>query len=52
LNADPTMSLVLDRVVAAGGQILTPRVALPEGMGFFAHILDTEGNRVGLHATQ
>jgi len=25
-------------------------VTLPEGMGCFAHIIDSEGNRVGLHA--
>jgi hypothetical protein len=50
LNADPTLSLVMDRVAAAGGKVLVPRVELPEGMGVFAHILDTEGNRIGLHA--
>jgi predicted enzyme related to lactoylglutathione lyase len=37
-------------VEPAGGKISLPRTALPEGMGFYAHILDTEGNRVGLHA--
>jgi predicted enzyme related to lactoylglutathione lyase len=26
------------------------RVALPEGLGFMAHMLDVDGNRVGLHA--
>ena len=25
-------------------------VQLPDGMGFFAHIADPDGNRVGLHA--
>jgi hypothetical protein len=50
LNADPTLSSVVDRVAAAGGKVLVPRVELPEGMGVFAHILDTEGNRIGLHA--
>jgi hypothetical protein len=52
LNADPTLSEVIDRVAPAGGKVLIPRVELPEGMGVFAHILDTEGNRIGLHATQ
>ena len=50
LNADPTLSAVVDRVASAGGTVLVPRVELPEGMGIFAHILDTEGNRIGLHA--
>jgi len=39
---------VLDRVQAHGGDTLVPRTALPEGMGFFAQFLDSEGNRVGL----
>jgi predicted enzyme related to lactoylglutathione lyase len=41
---------VLERVSAAGGKALIPRTALPPGMGYFARILDTEGNQVGLHA--
>ncbi|QOF80713.1 VOC family protein [Variovorax sp. 38R] len=41
---------VLSRVAAAGGQIVAPKSALPPGMGFIAHLRDTEGNEVGLHA--
>jgi len=40
----------LSRVVPAGGKVDTPRTALPEGMGFIAHFIDSEGNRVGLHS--
>ncbi|KAB0580807.1 VOC family protein [Ideonella dechloratans] len=40
----------LARLAQAGGQILTPRVDLPDGMGSFVHFQDSEGNRVGLHA--
>jgi uncharacterized protein len=50
LNAAPSLDAVLARVEAAGGRIATPRTELPQGMGAFAHIVDTEGNRVGLHA--
>lgn len=50
LNADPVLADVLARVEQAGGKVVLPRTALPEGMGYYAHILDTEGNRVGLHA--
>lgn len=50
LNADPLLDPVLARVGKAGGRVALPRTALPEGMGFFALIEDTEGNRVGLHA--
>jgi predicted enzyme related to lactoylglutathione lyase len=50
LNADPVLEDVLKRVTPAGGKIIVPRTDLPEGMGCFAQIIDSEGNRVGLHA--
>ncbi|MFL6663475.1 MAG: VOC family protein [Rhizobacter sp.] len=50
LNAEPSLDAALARVEAAGGRIVTPKVQLPGDMGAFAHIVDTEGNRVGLHA--
>jgi uncharacterized protein len=50
LNADPSLDAALARVTAAGGKVLLGKTALPPGMGYFAHIADTEGNRVGLHA--
>ena len=52
LNAEPSLDAAVERAVAAGGSVATPRVELPEGMGCFAHVIDTEGNRVGLHAQQ
>jgi len=50
LNAGPRLDETLARVAAAGGRVTTPKVQLPDGMGCFAHVSDTEGNRVGLHA--
>lgn len=50
LDATPSLDAALQRAVAHGGQIAQPRTALPPGMGFFAHITDLDGNRVGLHA--
>lgn len=50
LDASPSLDAALARVVAQGGQVALPRQALPPGMGFFAHIHDLDGNRVGLHA--
>lgn len=50
LNAGSSIDAVLARVAAAGGRVTTPRMQLPGEMGCFAHIADTEGNRVGLHA--
>jgi uncharacterized protein len=42
----------LDRAVKAGGKMLVPKTALPPGMGFWAHFIDTEGNRIGLHSME
>lgn len=50
MDATPSLDEALERVISAGGLIALPRQALPPGMGFFAHITDLDGNRVGLHA--
>jgi uncharacterized protein len=50
LDAGASIDAVLGRVVTAGGRVHTPKTALPPGMGFFAHIEDSEGNIVGLHS--
>ena len=49
LDCDGQLDAVLDRVTTAGGEIALGKTELP-GMGAYAHILDTEGNRIGLHA--
>jgi predicted enzyme related to lactoylglutathione lyase len=50
LDCMPSLDAALARVEAAGGRIALPRQDLPPGMGCFAHIVDREGNLVGLHA--
>ena len=50
LDCMPSIDAALARVVAAGGQIVAAKSALPEDMGFIAHLRDTEGNEIGLHA--
>lgn len=45
-----SLDAALERAQRAGGKIALPKTELPEGMGVYAHIVDTEGNRVGLHA--
>jgi uncharacterized protein len=50
LDASPSLDAALARAVAQGGSVAQARTALPPGMGFFAHITDLDGNRVGLHA--
>jgi predicted enzyme related to lactoylglutathione lyase len=49
-NLQPATDETLERVTRAGGRIVLDKTALPDGMGAFAHIVDCEGNRIGLHA--
>ena len=49
LNGGEDLSVPLGRVEAAGGQVLQPKTDIGEN-GFMAYILDTEGNKVGLHS--
>lgn len=50
LNAGEHLAPAMGRLAEAGGRIVTPRVDLPGDMGAFVHFIDSEGNRVGLHA--
>jgi uncharacterized protein len=51
LNCNGILDDVIARTSKAGGSVVEPKSALPPGMGFVAHILDSEGNRIGLHST-
>ena len=48
INASPVIQDVLDKVEQAGGKIIVPKTKM--NAGFIAVIIDSEGNRVGLHA--
>jgi uncharacterized protein len=50
LSAGADLNPALARAVAAGGSVITPKTALPPGMGYYAHFGDSEGNRIGLHS--
>jgi uncharacterized protein len=50
LAALPGIDAALERAWSAGGKVLMPKTPLPGEMGFIAHVADTEGNRIGLHA--
>lgn len=50
LNGNPDVQLVLDKIPAAGGQVLVPKTEITPEYGFMAVFLDTEGNRIGLHS--
>jgi uncharacterized protein len=51
LGTGDQLDAVLARVSKAGGKVAVPKTALPPGMGFFAQMIDGDGNRVGLHGT-
>lgn len=50
LNANPDVQLVLDRVKAAGGQVVVPKTQISKEYGYMGVFIDTEGNRVALHS--
>jgi predicted enzyme related to lactoylglutathione lyase len=52
LNAQPDLQVALDKVETAGGKILLQKteVSPDQKLGYFAYILDTEGNKVALHS--
>ncbi len=50
LNGNPDVQVILDRVVDAGGTIMVPKMEISPEYGFMAVMIDTEGNRIGLHS--
>jgi predicted enzyme related to lactoylglutathione lyase len=50
LAATPGIDAALERARALGAMVVLPKTALPGEQGYIAHLLDCEGNRVGLHA--
>lgn len=50
LNGNPDLQTILDKVDSAGGSIMVPKTPISPEYGFMAVIIDTEGNRIGLHS--
>ncbi|PSL44332.1 hypothetical protein CLV51_106198 [Chitinophaga niastensis] len=50
LNANPAIQTVVDKIEAAGGKVIMPRTLINEQIGYMAFFIDTEGNRLALHA--
>jgi uncharacterized protein len=50
LNCQPDLQVVLDRVTGAGGTVLQQKKEIGNNLGYWAAMLDTEGNRVALHS--
>ena len=50
LNANPDVQHVIDKVEVAGGKIIVPKTEISPEHGYFAVIIDTEGNRIAFHS--
>ncbi len=52
LNAGEDMTGALERAERAGGKVLARKTMILPEYGYFALILDTEGNKIGLHSNR
>jgi predicted enzyme related to lactoylglutathione lyase len=50
LNGNPDLSVALDKVESAGGKVVMPKTRIGNEIGHMAFIIDTEGNKIGLHS--
>ncbi len=51
LKCEPDLQPMLDRVEEAGGKVLLSKTSIG-GNGWMAYILDSEGNKIGLHSNE
>jgi len=49
LNGNPDVQIIMDKVEAAGGKILVPKMEISPEYGSMGVIIDTEGNRIAFH---
>jgi predicted enzyme related to lactoylglutathione lyase len=52
LNAEGKLDASIKRAEKLGAKITVPRTEIPGGFGYFACLIDSEGNHVGLHSQQ
>lgn len=52
LNGGKDLNVVLNRVEKAGGKVLQPKTQITPEIGYFALLIDTEGNKVALHSIE
>lgn len=50
LNGGNDLSVILDRVEAAGGKVVVPKTNITPELGNFAAFMDSEGNFISLHS--
>ncbi len=48
LNGAPDLSACLERVETARGMVTLPKTEIIQGLGYYAHFMDSEGNEIGL----
>jgi len=52
LNGGKDLLTVLNRVEAAGGEIILHKTKITDELGYFAVFQDTEGNHISLHSRE
>jgi predicted enzyme related to lactoylglutathione lyase len=53
LNVKGDLNATLAKIEPAGGKVIVPKTSLGDmNPGYFAHILDAEGNRIGLYSEE
>ncbi|WP_434360540.1 VOC family protein [Parasalinivibrio latis] len=52
LNGCDDLTTALSKVEPAGGKVLLPKTHLGDEIGYIAHFVDSEGNRIGIHSMQ
>jgi uncharacterized protein len=50
LNANPKIDEVIGKIENAGGKIIMPKMQISPEIGYMAFFIDSEGNRMALHA--
>lgn len=51
LRCNTDLQDMLDRVEEAGGSVILPKTSIGEN-GWMAYMLDSEGNKIGLHSNE
>ena len=50
LNGGPDLSVVLDRIEAAGGKVVLSKTKINDELGYYAIFIDSEGNKLAIHS--
>ena len=49
-STNPSIDAVIGKIETAGGKMIMPKMQISPEIGYMAYFVDTEGNRVALHA--